>query len=125
MLGMGGQVLVGGLPGMPAMVQQVPHLGPHHLGLIGVPRFRWQQPGDQLGDLQLQLARAAAAATSQLQAGGGGGGGGSGAGGTPGGGLTGPAANLLAHPLLGVNGGAPATSPANSASGVIFLPRLP
>ena len=33
--GMGGQVLVGGLPGMPAMVQQVPHLG-----LIGVPRFR-------------------------------------------------------------------------------------
>merc|ERR1719150_3198400 len=30
--GMGGQVLVGGLPGMPAMVQQVPHLG-----LIGVP----------------------------------------------------------------------------------------
>jgi len=40
MLGMGGQVLVGGLPGMPAVVQQVPHLAPHHLGLIGVPRFR-------------------------------------------------------------------------------------
>ena len=105
-LGMGGQVLVGGLPGMPAMVQQMPHITPHHLGLIGVPRFRWQQPADQLGDLQAHLAR---------QGGAGGGGGG----------LTGPAANLLAHPLLGVNGGAPASTPAHSAAGVIFLPRLP
>ena len=48
MLGMGGGVLVGGIPGMPAMVQQMPgaavqQLGGQlggQLGLIGMPRFR-------------------------------------------------------------------------------------
>ena len=111
-LGMGGGVLVGGLPGVP-MMQQMP--GVQQLGLIGVPRFRW--PSSELltsetagASLQLQLARAAAAQQAAGAAG-----------------LTGPAANLLAHPLLGAAAGSSGASSQSAApaGGVFLLPRLP
>ena len=108
---MGGGVLVGGLPGVP-MMQQMP--GVQQLGLIGVPRFRW--PSSELltsetagANLQLQLARAAAAQQAAGAAG-----------------LTGPAANLLAHPLLGAAAGSGATNQSAAPTGGVFLlPRLP
>ena len=119
---MGGGVLVGGIPGMPAMVQQMPgaavqQLGGQlggQLGLIGMPRFRWPDlPSSEstaVNNLQLQLARAAA--------------------GQPGGGaLAGQATtNLLAHPLLGASAAAAtAGQPGQPAgpAGVFLLPRLP
>jgi len=117
MLGMGGQVVMGGFPGM-QMMQQMPGVQ-SPFGVIGVPRFRWQAP-DLLGiqgeqrqpalDLQVHLARAAAAnhqQLGQLQSA------------NP---LAGPAANLLAHPLLGVSQASQMPGP---GPGVFLLPRLP
>ena len=119
-LGMGGGVLVGGLPGMPAMVQQVPG-AVQQLGLIGMPRFRGPSTAADLASssetavaagLQLQQLARAAAAQQQAAA-------------LSAGSAT---ANLLAHPLLGGAGGGAAVQPGPSPStnpGVFLLPRLP
>ena len=69
-LGMGGGMLVGGIPGVP-MVQGVP--GVQQLGLIGMPRFRWPDNSLTTAATAELAARAAAGGAST---------------------------NLLAHPLL-------------------------
>ena len=69
-LGMGGGMLVGGIPGVP-MVQGVP--GVQQLGLIGMPRVRWPDNSLTTAATAELAARAAAGGAST---------------------------NLLAHPLL-------------------------